>query len=341
LSSFQNEECTLIFQLFDPASSTYTYLVCDDATRDAAIIDPVLAQVERDLAELARHGLTLRWILDTHVHADHETAANALKAASGATTAVGASCNSVGHDRALNDGDVLPLGNSALQIIATPGHTPGSVSYVWGCNVFTGDALLIEGCGRTDFQDGDSDVLYHSITRKLFCLPESTIVWPGHDYRFRGSSTIGHEKRHNPRLAGKSTEQFRDLMAALKLAPPKLIDQAVPANRRAGALQSGEPVPAMLMARDLATAFDPTQDALADLRNEAEFSKDALPGARRVDASDIDMLTSMAARHRTLFIVCRSGRMSLQAADALLKSGVNNACHVTGGMMALRARGQA
>ncbi len=329
----------MICQLFDPASSTYTYLVCDDATRAAAIIDPVLAQMDRDLAEMSRHGLTLRWVLDTHVHADHETAANALKAASGATTAVGASCNSVGHDRALNDGDVLLLGNSALQVIATPGHTPGSVSYVWGGNVFTGDALLIEGCGRTDFQDGDSDALYDSITRKLFALPESTIVWPGHDYRFRGSSTIGHEKRHNPRVAGKSMADFRELMAALKLAPPKLIDQAVPANRHAGALQSGEAVPAMLMARDLAAAFDPARDALADLRSVADFARDALPHSQNVGSSDLDRLAALARNHRTLFLICRSGQQSLVAADALLKAGVANACSVTGGMLALASAG--
>lgn len=331
----------MIFQLFDPASSTYTYLVCDDVTRDAAIIDPVLSQVERDLAEIGRHGLELRWILDTHVHADHETAANALKATSWATSAVGASCHSIGHDRALLDGDVLPLGNAALTVIATPGHTPGSVSYLWKDNVFTGDALLIEGCGRTDFQDGNSDVLYDSITRKLFALPESTIVWPGHDYRFRGSSTIGHEKHHNPRLAGRSVEQFRDLMAALNLAPPKLIAQAVPANRQAGALQSGEAAPAMLMARDLMVTFDPALDALADIRSADEFRQDALPHARNVDARDLDTLRVLATAHRKLFVICRSGRMSLLATDALLRTGVNNAWNVTGGMQALRDGGPA
>ena len=326
----------MIFQLFDHASSTYTYIVCDDRTREAAIIDPVLGQVERDLAELARHGLSLKWILDTHVHADHETAANALKAATGADTAVGASCLSVGHDRALNDGDTLPLGNGALEVIATPGHTPGSMSFRWDGHVFTGDALLIEGCGRTDFQDGSSDGLYDSITRKLFALPDETIVWPGHDYRARGCSTIGHEKRHNPRLAGKDVNAFRELMAGLKLAPPKLIAQAVPANRHAGALQSGDAAPAMVAARDLDAVFDATQDALADLRNRDEFATGALPFARNVDQKDIAALRGLAATHRKLFIICRSGRMSLLAADALLKEGVANVWNVSGGMQALK-----
>ena len=120
-----------------------------------------------------------------------------------ARKSVGAACGSVGHDRALSEGDVLPLGSRAIRIIATPGHTPGSLTYHWERNIFTGDSLLIEGCGRTDFQNGSSDQLYDSVTRKLFSLPDDTVVWPGHDYRFRGSSTIGHEKRHNPRFAGK------------------------------------------------------------------------------------------------------------------------------------------
>ncbi len=326
----------MILQLFDAPSSTYTYIVANEASRDAAIIDPVLAHAQRDLAELARHGLNLRWILDTHVHADHETGANALKITLGAATAVGAACGSVGHDRALNEGDVLPLGARAIRIIATPGHTPGSLAYQWDRNIFTGDSLLIEGCGRTDFQNGSSDQLYDSVTRKLFVLPDDTIVWPGHDYRFRGSSTIGHEKRHNPRFAGKDRAAFGDLMASLKLAPPKLIDYVVPANRHGGALQSGETVPAMVMANELATAFDATCDALVDLRDEAEFVVDAIPAAVRVDATDMAQLASIAKKHRTLFLICRSGKRSLLAADALRKCGHKNVVNVTGGILALQ-----
>ena len=326
----------MILQLFDAPSSTYTYIVADEVSRDAAIIDPVLAHADRDLAELARHGLNLRWILDTHVHADHETGANALKTTLGAATAVGAACGSVGHDRALSEGDVLPLGSRAIRIIATPGHTPGSLTYHWERNIFTGDSLLIEGCGRTDFQNGSSDQLYDSVTRKLFSLPDDTVVWPGHDYRFRGSSTIGHEKRHNPRFAGKDCAAFGDLMASLKLAPPKLIDHAVPANRHGGALQSGETVPAMMMANELATAFDAICDALVDLRDEAEFAVDAVAAAMRVDAADTELLASIAKRHRTLFLLCRSGKRSLLAADALRKRGHENVVNVTGGMLALQ-----
>ena len=326
----------MIFQLFDAPSSTYTYIVLDETSREAAIIDPVLGHANRDLAELARHGLRLRWILDTHVHADHETGANALKTATGATTAVGAACLSVGHDHALRDGDDLPLGAAAIEVIATPGHTPGSVSYQWGNNVFTGDALLIEGCGRTDFQDGSSDELYDSITGKLFALPDATIVWPGHDYRFRGSTTIGHEKRCNPRLAGKDRAAFRELMANLKLAPPKQIAQAVPANRHGGALQSGEAVPSMVMARDIACEFDATQDALVDLRDDDHVRADTLPHAQRADYNDLHRLIVLARSHRRIFLICHMGRRSLVAADALIKAGIANVWSVTGGMLALR-----
>ena len=326
----------MIFQLFDAPSSTYTYLVVDEATREAAIIDPVLGHASRDLAELARHGLRLCWILDTHVHADHETGANALKTATGAATAVGAACLSVGHDRALRDGDVLPLGRGALYVMATPGHTPGSVSYRWDENVFTGDALLIEGCGRTDFQDGDSDELYTSITAKLFALPDATVVWPGHDYHFRASTTIGHEKRFNPRLVGKDSAAFRELMANLNLAPPMRIDQAVPANRHGGALQSGEPVPSMVMARDLGREFDATRDALVDLRDEADVRADALPYALRADGNDVERLVDIARRHRKVFLICHTGRRSLMTTDMLLKAGVDNVWNVTGGVLAMR-----
>lgn len=331
----------MILQLFDAPSSTYTYLVFDEATREAAIIDPVLGHADRDLAELARHGLALRWILDTHVHADHETGANALKAATNAATAVGAACESVGHDRALRDGDALTLGRAAILVMATPGHTPGSVSYRWGDNVFTGDALLIEGCGRTDFQGGNSDTLFDSVTGKLFALPDATIVWPGHDYRFRASSTIGHEKRCNPRLAGKTRAEFCELMANLKLAPPKLIDQAVPANRHGGALHSGEPVLPMVMARDIGREFDAARDALVDLRDEDQVRADPLKDALRADGNDIERLIAIARSHRRVFLICHTGRRSLMAADQLLKAGCDNAWSVTGGMLALRDKSPA
>ncbi len=327
----------MILQLFDNDSSTYTYIVADRASKRAVIIDPVLGQFARDVGELERHGLSLEWILDTHVHADHETGANALKAATGATTAVGAACESSGHDRMLVDGDAISVGEMRIEVIATPGHTPGSMTFRINDNVFTGDALLIEGCGRTDFQGGSSDELYNSITGKLFTLPPETIVWPGHDYRGRASSTIKHEREHNPRFAGKSLEEFRAIMAGLKLAPPKHIETAVPANRAGGALHAGQPVLPMIPPAAFVAAFDAGKDALVDLRDAVDATCDPYPGAQCIAATEVGRMSALAANARTLYVLCRSGRRSLAATEALVKAGVTNVCNVTGGVIALRA----
>lgn len=223
-----------IRQLFDPETSTYTYLVADRAAGVAALIDPVRDQVERDLGQLRELGLTLTHVLDTHVHADHVTAAAVLRERTGATTCSsvnGAACATL-H---LRHGDVVRIGEIALTALATPGHTDDSLSFMAPGAVFTGDALLIRGCGRADFQNGDAGQLFDSITRTLFSLPDNTVVYPGHDYQGRTASSIGEEKRWNPRLAGKTRAQFAVLMANLGLPPPKQLAIAVPANRACGA----------------------------------------------------------------------------------------------------------
>ena len=224
-------------QLFDPVSSTYTYLLACDATGEALLIDPVLEQVERDAALIAEAGLRLVAVLDTHVHADHVTAAKALKARFAAmASAVGGACGAVGYDRALQHGDTVAFGQERIAVLATPGHTPGSMSFLWRDRVFTGDALLIGGCGRTDFQNGDAAQLYRGITTHLFSLPGETLVYPGHDYRGRTVSSIAEERATNPRLAGKTEAEFVALMAALELPKPRLLDVAVPANKQGGTL---------------------------------------------------------------------------------------------------------
>ena len=190
-------------QLFDPASSTYTYVLYDEVTRDALIIDPVDEQVDRDLGVLNEHKLNLVWAVETHAHADHITSAGLLAEEAGARTAAPSGCNIGTAGMQLNHGDVLAFGHEQLRALHTPGHTAGSMCYVWRGNVFTGDTLLIGGCGRTDFQSGSAAQLYRSITEVLFALPDETIVWPGHDYKGNKSSTIGVEKATNPRLAGK------------------------------------------------------------------------------------------------------------------------------------------
>lgn len=223
----------ILRQLFERESSTYTYLVADEASGEAALIDPVLETVERDLELLRELGLTLRTVFETHVHADHVTAAGELRRRTGATTVgpeKGADC----VDRTVRDGDVVSVGTLRVHVLETPGHTEESLSYRVDGELFTGDTLLIRGCGRTDFQNGDARALYRSVTRKLFTLPDDTRVWPGHDYKGRTMSTIGEEKRVNPRLGGTTEDEFVAIMGGLNLSYPKKIDVAVPANRRCG-----------------------------------------------------------------------------------------------------------
>jgi len=220
-------------QLFDAESSTYTYLVADPTSRQAVLIDPVLEQTERELTLVQELGLTLTHVLETHVHADHVTASGRLRERTGCQVvagAGGASCANV-HAR---HGDEVRVGALAFKVLATPGHTDDSVSYLLNDRVFTGDALMVRGTGRTDFQNGSAGQLYDSITQVLFALPDETLVYPGHDYKGRTVTSISEEKRFNPRLAGKDRSAFIQLMAGLNLAPPKKIDLAVPANRACG-----------------------------------------------------------------------------------------------------------
>jgi sulfur dioxygenase len=231
-------------QLFDAASSTYTYLLCDDTTRDAIIIDPVDTQMQRDLDTLRSHGLQLRYIVETHAHADHITSAGGLIEHTGAQTATPAGCGIMPSALQLQDGDVLHFGSQTLRALHTPGHTAGSMSFVWqhgaAGHVFTGDTLLIGGCGRTDFQSGSAQALHHSITQILFALPDDTTVWPGHDYKGQSRSTIGGEKRHNVRINDgnlnrpRSEDEFVQLMNNLNLPKPQRLDEAVPANLSLG-----------------------------------------------------------------------------------------------------------
>ena len=228
----------LFEQLFDPESSTYTYLVADDEAKVAALIDPVVEQVERDLARVAAHGLRLVNTIETHVHADHVTGGAALTERTGSRPVVHlhspVTCEAV----RVAQGDRFFVGALALDVLETPGHTPESLSFVLATNevtrVFTGDALLIGTCGRTDFQGGDPGALYDAIHARLFTLPDATRVFPAHDYKGRTSSTIGEEKRSNARIAGKTRDEFIALMNGLGLPPPKKLDVALQANLSCG-----------------------------------------------------------------------------------------------------------
>lgn len=222
-------------QLYEPISSTYTYLLGCEETGLAVLVDPVINSLERDLAEINNLGLTLAYTLDTHIHADHITSALQLKQKVSSKIAAPAIDRLPCTDMGIEEGKPFQVGSLTFQPLYTPGHTEGHFAYTFQDRVFTGDALLIDSCGRTDFQNGDTDSLYHSVTDKLFVLPDDYLVYPAHDYHYRRVSTIAQEKSRNPRLGqGKSLEQFRDIMRNLNLAYPKFIDYAVPGNRQCG-----------------------------------------------------------------------------------------------------------
>ncbi len=222
-------------QLFEPISSTYTYLLGCTETGHAVLIDPVIATMDRDLKEISRLGLTLTYSLDTHIHADHITAALELKKRVGSQIAAPAFDNLPCADVGIEEGRSFRVGSLNLTPLHTPGHTDGHFAYVLGDRLFSGDALLIDGCGRTDFQNGDADALYQSVRDKLFSLPDDYLVYPAHDYQDRRVSNIAQEKKRNARLGmDKTLEEFKVIMANLNLPYPKFIDHAVPGNKQCG-----------------------------------------------------------------------------------------------------------
>ena len=224
-----------IRQLFDPESSSYTYLVWDVRSQEAALIDPVRQQVGRDIRLVRQLGLKLRYTLETHIHADHITGAGAIRNILNSIVLVHENSRSKCADVLVKDGDFVPLGTHKIHIMHTPGHTDSDVCYLINGAVFTGDTLLIRGCGRTDFQSGDAGTLYDSITRQLFTLPGETRVYPGHDYNGRTHSTIAEERLNNPRIhKGIGRDEFIAMMGKLTLEPPRQLHEAWPSNLRCG-----------------------------------------------------------------------------------------------------------
>lgn len=222
-------------QLAEPISNTYTYLLGCETTGEAMLIDPVVNSIDRDLQVLQSLGLRLAYSLDTHIHADHITAARHLKDRVGSKIAAPAIDRLPCADVGIVEGVPFQMGGVRLEPLHTPGHTDGHFAYRWDDRLFSGDALLIDGCGRTDFQNGDAGALYRSVTEKLFGLPDDVLVYPAHDYQNRQVSSIGQEKRRNPRLGqGRTLEEFKTMMAGLDLPYPKFIDYAVPGNRLCG-----------------------------------------------------------------------------------------------------------
>tara|TARA_B100000287_G_scaffold18324_1_gene18380 strand:+ start:708 stop:1400 length:693 start_codon:yes stop_codon:yes gene_type:complete len=217
-------------QLFDDISSTYTYIIASDKGREALIIDPVLEKTDEYLNILKKLDLKLVKVIDTHIHADHITGLNELGKRTNCTKIMGEQSKSEVVDLKVKEDDKIEIDKIELKTIYTPGHTDCSYSFLMNDRVFTGDTLLINGTGRTDFQNGSAKIQYDSLFNKLLKLPEKTIVYPAHDYNGKKFSTIGDEKNNNPRLQVDSVDQYIEIMNNLKLANPKMMDVAVPAN---------------------------------------------------------------------------------------------------------------
>lgn len=329
-------------QLFDADTWTFTYLIADEASRKALLIDPVRDQVDRDLKLLGELGFTLEYALDTHVHADHVTGAGLLRERTGCKIVAG-ELGAESADLRLPDGATLPLGKLEVHVLATPGHTDDSVSYRVGENVFTGDALFVRGTGRTDFQNGDPEQLYASITERLFALPSETTVWPGHDYRGHTRSTIDEERRFNPRVAGKTKEQFVEIMNALGLPEPKKLHEAVPANVEVGLGESPESSSGRFEEIDGPTAAG-LEGAIRviDVRepHELEGELGRIPGSENIPMARVRQAAAPWDRSERLLVVCRSGRRSRLVCEQLADLGFTNVLNLRGGMLDYRERGR-
>ncbi len=314
----------------------------DRSTREAVIIDPVLETAERDAKLLDELNAKLLYILDTHVHADHITGAALLKSKTNAKTGVSEGAQVECADLNLKDGEILKFGSHQIKALATPGHTDSCMSYLIGQRVFTGDALLIRGCGRTDFQQGSSAKLYKSVTTKLFTLPPETEVFPAHDYRGLTHSTIALEIKHNPRLGGgKTEEEFIKTMNDLKLSQPKKIHEAVPANLKCGNVKSECQISKQIV--DGIPEVSPEQVRatqgkvrLIDVRRADEFVGELghIAGAELITQGDaLNQFLTEGDRNQEIVFVCRSGGRSGTATSQSLNLGYKNTANMVGGMI--------
>lgn len=347
----------LFRQVFDPQSSTYSYLLADPDTREAVLIDSVYEQVGRDAALIEELGLRLIATLETHVHADHVTGASLLKSRFASRILLAAAARANGADQGLADGDEIAFGAHRLSVRETPGHTDGCLTYVLdgGVMAFTGDCLLIRGCGRTDFQQGDARKLFRSVRDRIFSLPDDCLIYPAHDYRGLTVSSVAEEKRFNPRLGGEIGESdFIGYMQNLGLPHPKQMDIAVPANMRCGrsdalAVQGEAPdwAPLHLTFAGI-WEIEPhwLEEHLGavtvlDVREASEFNGALghLPGARLIPLGDLSARLGEVPRDKPIVAVCRAGGRSAQATVLLGKAGIARVANLPGGMLRWRALG--
>jgi sulfur dioxygenase len=331
-------------QLFDSVSCTYTYLLADEISREALIIDSVLEKVDRYMQLLAEMNLKLVKAVDTHIHADHITALGALRDRTRCITVMGRACDVDKVSMRVDDGDTIDIDGVSLKVLHTPGHTSDSYCFLMPDQVFTGDTLLIRGTGRTDFQHGSSSAAYSSLFDKLMTLPDQTLVYPGHDYKGDTVSTIGEEKAHNPRLQVDSADAYSDIMDNLGLDNPKMMDVAVPANMAIGfASEERALVEGTLNADQLITDPDWSDAVFVDLREDGERDRDGLiphsvhaPYARLQEyIKPGGVLTAMADRTSApMVLYCSFGERSALALAVAREAGIENVSHLAGGIQA-------
>ena len=336
-------------QLFDSVSGTYSYLLASRAGGEAMILDPVLEKADRYCQLLRELDLKLVKAVDTHLHADHVTGLGELRDRTHCITIMGEQSKADVVSMRVSDGDKVMIEGISLDVMYTPGHTDDSYSYLMGDRVFTGDTLLIRGTGRTDFQNGSARAQYDSIFNRLMKLPEETLVYPSHDYKGDTVSTIGEEKRHNPRLQVRSVDEYVELMANLKLPNPKMMDVAVPANMHVGLHQEDLAKQGRsLTALEAIASLGKPDILLVDLRETGERTKHGtLAGALHAPYPTIDenlkpggMLREVAAATgRRIVFFCAFGERSAMAVNAAKDAGLLNAAHIAGGIDAWKKAG--
>ena len=338
-------------QLFDSVSGTYSYLLASRAGGEALILDPVLEKVERYCQLLRELDLRLVKAVDTHLHADHVTGLGELRDRTHCVTIMGEQSKADVVAMRVADGDKVMIEGLGLDVMYTPGHTDDSYSFLMGDRVFTGDTLLIRGTGRTDFQNGNARAQYDSIFGRLLKLPDETLVFPAHDYKGDTVSTIGEERRFNPRLQVRSVEEYVELMGSLRLPNPRMMDVAVPANMHVGLHQEElEKQGQALSARDAIASLGRPDILLVDLRENSERAKHGtLPGALHAPYPSVaenlqpgGMLREVAAATgRRIVFFCAFGERSAMAVAAAAEAGLSNTAHIAGGVDAWKKAGGA
>ncbi len=346
----------LFRQLFDQSSGTWTYLLADSDSRQALLIDSVYEQYERDLALIGELELDLLACVETHCHADHVTGAWLLKHALGSKIFASEHSGIEGLDLELGEGDTLCFGKQELHVLATPGHTDGCISFVLPEHkmVFTGDSLLIRGCGRTDFQQGSAHKLFDSITSKLFTLPDDYVVYPGHDYVGRTASSIGEEKHLNPRIGGQANEgDFVGYMENMDLPHPKKLAIAVPANLKAGR-PSDDELPKQPAWAPVVTTYSKVLEIspqwvamhladvyVLDVRTRVETDEESarIKGALMIPVNELRERLGEVPTDKPVMTLCRSGKRSVLAYTILSGAGRHQVASIKGGLLRWQEEG--